>query len=137
MEKKILLIDDDPDEHLVFMDALKKVPGVFNCAYAECAEEGLALAKTYKPDIIFVDYNMPRVNGLEFLSVLRASVRPGLSRVYIYSTCISDEMNKMAKVLGASGCIEKTTTISTLIRELNAILYPDLLPNYVYFGRGK
>jgi DNA-binding response OmpR family regulator len=134
MKKHIMLIDDDKDELVIFMDALNPIMGDFKCTYADNAEQAYEMLKYLEPDVIFVDYNLPPLNGLQLLAVIRGKRKFRKSKVYLYSTTISDEVNKMARTLGAAGCIEKTNKISTLTHELKAILNPELLPSYVFFG---
>ena len=133
MKKHILLIEDDNDELGIFMDALNKVEGSFKCTYAKSADHALEILNYVKPDLIFIDFNLPKVNGLQFLSIFHSDSKPNGIRVFLYSTKITDEVRKMAKVLGAAGCIEKTNTINNLVHQLKAILNPALLPSYVFF----
>ena len=43
--------------------------------YAESAEKGLQILEVKSPDIIFLDVNMPRINGIECLSRIRSQER--------------------------------------------------------------
>jgi len=69
---KILIVDDE----FYFREALKKtIPwrelGVEVCGEADNGIEALNKAKSLKPDIILVDINMPKMNGLEFIKNIR------------------------------------------------------------------
>jgi CheY-like chemotaxis protein len=123
MNKHILLIDDDEDEFAIFTDALNRVGDFYKCTYAANAEQAMDILKQVQPDFIFVDYNLPRINGLEFISVARNNVKP-VTKVFLYSTSIGERMIKMARLLGAAGCIEKPVSITELTRELKIILDP-------------
>jgi len=72
MNKHILLIDDDKDELLIFTDALeaKPGPGKFECSYAQSTLEAVQMLKHLVPDYIFIDYNIPKMNGLEFIDLI-------------------------------------------------------------------
>ena len=71
MKKHIFLIDDDYDELRIFSDALKDLPGRYTCTYANEAPKALNMLKYLRPDIIFIDYNLPGLNGIELLEEIR------------------------------------------------------------------
>lgn len=61
MKKKILLIDDNQDIHLMIGYFLRRAGYDMESAYD--GEEGLQRLKTYKPDLVILDYMMPKKNG--------------------------------------------------------------------------
>ena len=130
MKKHILLIDDDKNELIFFISALKNINGDYKCTYAERSAQALEMLKYIQPDFIFIDYNLPDVSGLQVLSVIRNE--PGLQRtkIYIYTETISEEVEKMARLLGAAGCIEKNATIGWLTHLFKAIFDGELMPKY-------
>ena len=131
MQKNILLIDDDVDELKIFTDAVKEVPGNFNCVFVNDTEEALHMLLDFTPDYIFVDFNIPKINGLDFLSSIKKTDKLKEIPVFLYSTSISNEMSKMAELLGAAGSIEKTFSIAMLASELKVLLTDGARPNYV------
>jgi PleD family two-component response regulator len=131
MQKNILLIDDDIDELKIFTDAMKEVPGDFKCVFVSDPQEAMDLLKNFKPDYIFVDFNIPKTNGLEFLSAVKKTNNLREIPVFLYSTTITSEISKMAEVLGAAGSIEKTYSIGMLASELKILLTDGARPNYV------
>ena len=71
-EPKIcLLVDDDPDDQEVFLTALSDVSSTALCLVAPDGDRALELLHHEEtiPDYIFLDLNMPRMNGFEFLVV--------------------------------------------------------------------
>ncbi|MEO5563219.1 MAG: response regulator [Chitinophagaceae bacterium] len=134
MQKNILLIDDDEDELKIFTDAVRQVPGEFKCAFAPDSEQGLVLLKSFVPDYIFVDFNIPKINGLQFISAVKNERHLREIPVFLYSTSISDEINKLAEILGAAGSIEKTFSIGMLAGELKTILAEGRRSNYVLYN---
>ena len=56
MSKKILLIDDDEDEQLIFTEALKEISGSIKCFYAISEEEGVKTFKTITAWLYFSWY---------------------------------------------------------------------------------
>lgn len=68
MTKKYLIVDDNDD--------VRETLGMFFCDDADIltarnGQEALALARTHNFDIILTDYNMPIINGIEFLERAR------------------------------------------------------------------
>lgn len=69
----ILLIEDDKIEVLKFKRTLAKLESPHTLIEAKNGEDALQFLKTQRPpDIILLDLNMPRINGIEFLSILKA-----------------------------------------------------------------
>ena len=135
--KHILLIVDDKEELGFFMDALKMIPGPIQCTYASSAEHAFEILTFVKPDFIFVDYHLPRINGLQFISILNLDSKLKEPKVFLYSTRINVEIEKMGKILGAAGSIKKTNSINTLIHQLKSILVPELLPRHVFLQQDE
>lgn len=124
MKKHILLIDDDKDELKLFVEALNNVPGSFKCTYANCAAQGLDMLNYLHPDFIFIDYNIPQVNGLEMLEEIKKDRKISDIPVFIYSTNISKGTSESAMALGAAGCIEKPNSIGMMSVVLRSVVSP-------------
>jgi len=131
MQKNILLIDDDIDELKIFTDAIKEVAGDFKCVFVNDTQKALEMLQSFIPDYIFVDFNIPKINGLDFLSAVKKTDKLKEIPVFLYSTSISNEMSKMSELLGAAGSIEKTFSIAMLASELKVLLTDGARPNYV------
>jgi len=69
MAKKVLLVDDDPDI-LVLNQTVVEENG-FEPVTAENGEQGLALARSEKPDAIVLDILMPRQSGIKMYRALK------------------------------------------------------------------
>lgn len=69
----ILLIEDDTIEIMKFNRVLKTIGANHKIIEANNGEEALAILKDKEiiPDIILLDLNMPRINGIEFLGILK------------------------------------------------------------------
>lgn len=134
MKKNIVLIHKDKGEYDVFMDALNEMKGDFTCSYAPNAEEAMKLLQMQKADFVFIDYHQS-VQGLQLLAVIKAHPRLRNIKAFIYSENIDDDVEKMARTLGASGCLEKPWTLSRLIHQFRAIFAGDLMPDYAFLPR--
>jgi class 3 adenylate cyclase len=71
MSKKILIVDDEPFN----LDLLEQELGEYDYVIERAADGIEALEKTqsFAPDVILLDYMMPRMNGLEVVKQLRAT----------------------------------------------------------------
>jgi len=122
MTKEILLIDDDEDELEVFTEALRSVDKNIQCSQARDLNEALEFLSYRSPAYIFIDYNMPKVNGFEVVAEIKKIEKLENSKIILYSNYISEEMNEKAIYLGAYKCVKKPSMINVLIKNLREIL---------------
>jgi CheY-like chemotaxis protein len=111
IEPKIcLLVDDDPDDQEVFLTALGDVSPDVLCLIAPDGDRALELLhnKETIPDYIFLDLNMPRMNGFEFLAAIKKSKVLKDIPVIVYSTTSQQTQIEKAKKLGATEFFTKT-----------------------------
>lgn len=123
--KKILLIDDDADDRDMFREALGELDSPVEYMEAKDGQEGmdvLSPPQASMPDVIFVDLNMPRINGLEFVIKLRQIERFQKTPVYIYTTSASPRERVNTITAGATGYIVKHVAMRDLVQELTAVL---------------
>jgi len=122
---RILLIDDDIDDAGLFSAALKKVAPLVSLQYFNEADKALQYLLEEKeglPDIVFVDINMPKINGWELLVSIRGVPHLNHVPVVIYSTSSVDNEIIKAKTLGANGYISKPDNFPQLKRMLAVVL---------------
>jgi CheY-like chemotaxis protein len=118
--KKIFLIEDDADEREIFGMALAKLPVQTEFVFAQDGEEALTVVSSEhfsKPDYIFLDLNMPRVNGLAFLAALRSkNLYPDIP-IYIYTTSSGGSDIDKCRTMGGE-LFTKPSTLGSLVTEL-------------------
>jgi PleD family two-component response regulator len=134
MKTHILLIGEEKSELEMFEQAFQQIQGDIDYRYATESVHALETIRKNRPDIIFINYNAEPFNSLQLLSIVKSEPKLRTIRVFLYATVISEGVSKMARTLGASGCIEKTDCPATFLRELKAILDPQLLPAYIFLG---
>lgn len=119
------LIDDDIDDQEIFEMALRKVDASINLRSASDGISGLRELKenvAFVPDYIFLDINMPKMNGLQCLPEIKKLDHLRNSKIIMYSTT-SDESVKIAtKQLGADDFLVKVPKLSSLVTNLSHIL---------------
>ena len=74
---KVLLIEDNLIEIMKMNRTVSFLEAKHEITEAKNAEEALAILETKEnlPDIILLDLNMPKINGIEFLSILKKVLR--------------------------------------------------------------
>lgn len=112
----LLLIDDHPLMRSGVKQLLALDPQLQVIAEAGNGPAGIELAKTLQPDMILLDLNMPGVNGLETLTLLRQS--GGKSRIIVFSVSDSQEDVVEALRLGADGYLLKDMEPEILLQSL-------------------
>ena len=121
-QKVILLVDDDEDEHDIFLSALNGAGEDYSLISAISCEEALKVLNNLVPDVIFLDINMPRITGIKCLEEIRKIKKLAHVPVYIYSTGINSREGQKAILLGAKDYIIKPNSINDLSSVLKEIL---------------
>ncbi|MCM3443771.1 response regulator [Metabacillus halosaccharovorans] len=135
MKTKIVIIDD----HQLFREGVKRIldfePSFEVIAEGDDGEEALALVDAHKPDVVIMDINMPKVNGVEATKQLIEANED--TKVIILS--IHDDENYVTHALktGARGYLLKEMDADTLIEAVKVVadggsyLHPKVTHNLV------
>lgn len=124
MSKFFLLADDDNDDAELFEEALA---GINPPVKFHHVEDGHAVFKflsgsdTKKPDIIFLDLNMPEMGGWQCLAKLKNDVYFKEIPVVMYTTSSNSRDKEIAMELGAHGFLTKPTDYKVLKKTLENI----------------
>ncbi len=131
-KKRILLVDDDADDQLYFLDAISEISPDLECRVANNGVEALIKIQVPPPfDVIFLDLNMPIMNGFECLSNLKLLDNYRDIPVVIFTTSKNSQDIQRTKELGASLYFTKPTSFSMLCSKLKKIFEIEL-PTPVY-----
>ncbi len=109
---KILIVDDSKAMRMIVMRHLRQAGfGSHTLEEASNGVEALAAVTGAAPDLILCDWNMPEMNGLDFLKALRGrSMQVPFGFV---TTESSPEMRQTAHSEGAAFLIAKPFTVET------------------------
>ena len=113
--RRILLVDDDLDDRLLFADLLKAIDPDALLTIAENGLEMIALlgktADADLPQMIILDQNMPKMTGKESLASLKESQRYRDIPTFIYSTYQVRDFYRECLDLGACDVVAKPDTM--------------------------
>ena len=125
MKKRFLVIDDDSDDRELFSEALASVDPVIVCDQATDGAEALKRLTTREidaPDIIFLDINMPVMNGWQFLTRLKSEDQYKDIPVIVYTTSSNVKDKMIADDLGALCFITKPHAFGRLKNMLGVVV---------------
>ena len=136
MRKKVLLIDDDPDEAELFKDVLADIDPTISYHYCFSGKSALASLTEGKvnPDIIFLDINMPEMDGWECVRNLKSIPVYKDIPVYMYSTSKRESDRAAARKMGAIDLITKATNYRKFKDEVAAILNDRSTSSFIRTG---
>ncbi len=119
----ILLADDDIDDRFFFAKALGELQIDSRLNVVEDGEKLMTRLRSAKklPDVLFLDLNMPRRNGLECLTDIKKSEKLKDMPVIIYSTSLYEEVANLLYSNGAYYYVKKTN-FHELVKMLQYIL---------------
>jgi CheY-like chemotaxis protein len=120
---KCFLIDDDIDDQKIFSIIVEEVDPTILCSFASDGVDALEKLKSgsIKPDIIFLDVNMPRMDGVECLEKIKQLKNLDAIPIFMYSTTADPNTVMETKKLGAKDFIVKPTSIMELASILTGI----------------
>ena len=118
----ILLADDDENDRLLFIDAFQELKIK---TIVHTVRDGLEFMEYLKkkdarlPQLLFLDLNMPRKNGIECLKEIRANLALREIPVAIFSTSSSEKDINETFLEGANVYINKPNDFTRLTQVLN------------------
>jgi CheY-like chemotaxis protein len=114
MVMTLLYIDDDSEDVELFREAVTLANPNSKCIFAENGKEGLQILKTLTPDCIFMDINMPIMDGKETLRYLKKDDRLKSIPVYMLSTTKNSNETNVLREMGARECFVKPNSFVEL-----------------------
>ena len=121
---KLLLIDDDEDDRDFFRMAVAEVDYPVHCELAASATQGFKIlaAQQFLPHFVFLDLNMPGIDGRACLKELKSNAETQAIPVVIYSTSSEPKDVEETKQLGAVHFMTKPTGLDQLVHHINNFL---------------
>ena len=136
----ILLADDEEDDRLLFVDALKelKIKTII-----QTVNDGVELMEYLNnpdnklPQLIFLDLNMPRKNGLECLKEIKANDKLKDIAIAIFSTSMSENDIEQTLMNGANVYINKPNSFGELKQALKKVVTSAYVYQNTFFNNAN
>jgi CheY-like chemotaxis protein len=121
---RVMLLDDDQDDQLFLMEAINELFPNLECISISNGQAALDFIQKNPPppQYIFLDLNMPYMNGFEFLKEFKKDRDSSQTTIYIYSTSSNSKDKERAKSLGAKDYITKFADINLLKTKLKSVI---------------
>ncbi len=122
--KPILLVEDDSVDVMTVKRALKDLEVASELVSTGDGEEALAYLKEEenpKPSVILLDLNMPKMNGTEFLKIVKVDERLKKIPVIVLTTSNSEQDIAKSFELGAAGYMVKSVDYKKFMEIIKTI----------------
>jgi CheY-like chemotaxis protein len=108
-QKHFLLVDDDEDDRDIFLSVLENVAPEISCTIAPNGFEALNTLNQLStlPDLVFLDLNMPLMDGKQFLREIQKDSNLKRLNVIVLSTSSDKDTIEQTKALGAKSFLTK------------------------------
>ncbi len=117
----IIIADDDEDDIIFLENSLKNLNPSVEILKVRNGLKLMMLMNKHKPDVLFLDINMPVKNGIECLKELKEQNKLDKTRVVIYSTSNNLTEIEQCYNLGANFYFIKPVELTNLELTLNAL----------------
>ena len=117
---RILIVEDEPDVLLLLENRVRGAG--HDVVSATNGEEGLTLVATEKPDLVVLDWMMPRRDGIDVCEEIRASDPDHRIKVLMLTARSQQSDVDRAMAAGADDYIVKPFSSRDLIERINALI---------------
>ena len=125
---KIVNVDDDADDRDMFCMALNRIDPEIECIQVESGVEAIDvfLNANLTPDFIFMDINMPLINGYECVREIYQYPNLANTKIIMFSSTFNPRDQVEFGVLGIKYLL-KTSSVTSLADSIRKLLLPDLV----------
>lgn len=120
MAKKILTVDDSISMRQMISFTLRE--NGYEVIEAVDGQDAISKAQNQSFDLIFTDQNMPNVDGLTLIQMLRVLPQHEKTPILMLTTEASDDMKKMGRAAGATGWLVKPFDPQKLLDVVKKVL---------------
>lgn len=134
----ILLADDEENDRLLFVDALNELK---TKTIVQTVNDGVELmeyltkAGNVLPQLLFLDMNMPKKNGIECLKEIKANDKLIDIAIAIFSTSLSENDIEETFINGANVYINKPSSFDALKQALNKVVVTAYTYQNTFFNK--
>jgi CheY-like chemotaxis protein len=140
LSKTIFIVDDDPDDRQVILEAFLENNPHIDYVFIESGEELLAHLHSDElnfPSLIILDLNMPGMLGLQTLREIRTNKIFSQLPIVILTTSTLPADRKASYELGASCFLNKPSSYKELVTLANAIVQLWIVPEPSVVSKDK
>jgi CheY-like chemotaxis protein len=120
VNRTILIVDDDPGIRRLIATTLEDVSG-YRMTEAGDGEEAVQRARAGRPEIVFLDIDMPRLNGIEACRRIRSEPTTADATIVMLTGDSDDEAERDARAAGADLFLTKPFSPLHLLRLVDRI----------------
>jgi two-component system chemotaxis response regulator CheY len=115
MSRSVLIVDDDPFIRKLIATTLEDVAG-FDLHEAADGREALQVAAEQAPTLVFLDVDMPELNGIDACRALRQQESTSGATIVMLTAAHGDEVERRAEAAGADLFLTKPFSPLDLLR---------------------
>ena len=117
----LILIVEDNEKNLKLVRDVLQVKG-YKTLEAGTAEDGIRLAAEHKPDLILMDIQLPGMNGIDALGVLRADATTAAIPVIAVTASVMQQDRKLITDAGFDGYVGKPINLKEFLDAVSGML---------------
>lgn len=118
---KVMIVDDDPGVVEV-VKAVLRDDKRYQLIIARNGADAVAVASEEKPDLVFLDIRMPKMDGYSVLQRIKRDPRTTHTKVVMLTSEAQDADMQKAIKLGADGYFTKPFSPTALLKKVDAVL---------------
>lgn len=118
--KKVIFVEDSPTMRRIIMNSLNKI-GIVNVTEAENGVDALDKMGDTEWDMVITDWNMPEMNGEEFVKELRGSTKHKQTPILMITTRGMQDDVMTAIKMGVNGYVVKPFTPDILKKKISEL----------------
>ena len=117
----LILIVEDNERNLKLVRDILQVKG-HRTLEANNAEDGIELARTHRPDLILMDIQLPGINGITALQILRGEATTAAIPVAAVTASVMQQDRRQITEAGFDAFISKPIALKDFVDAVNALL---------------
>ncbi|RAW02017.1 response regulator [Pseudochryseolinea flava] len=123
MNIRIVNVDDDQDDRDLFCHVIQKIDPEIQCIQIDSGEEAVEMLSRNEiiPDYIFMDINMPRMNGYECVKEIHHYSSLRNTTIVMYSSTFNPRDQVDFALLGLKYLL-KTSDLNSLIKSISDLI---------------
>jgi two-component system cell cycle response regulator DivK len=117
----LILIVEDNEKNMKLVRDVLQVKG-YRTLEAGSAEDGIALARAEKPDLVLMDIQLPGMNGIEALAVLRADPATAAIPVIAVTASVMQQDRNLITQAGFDAYIGKPINLKEFLEAVRTMI---------------